>query len=155
MLYSLRYVRDAVQASTARGCHVTQGEPRSVGATATVTKQISEADIALFELVTKDESLSADDPPNPVRQPRQPAPFALLAAFLAAAAARHAPRPTRARFEREAVRFAAPIYTDDTLSAVARVTAYDSASRSLHIAAHCDNQEGQRLAEGEFILIEE
>lgn len=135
---------------------MTQGLPRAVGATAIVTKHISEADIALFELVTKDEALNADEPPPaPVRQPRQPAPFALLAAFLAAAAARHAPRPARARFEREAVRYAAPIYTDDTLNAVARVTAYDSASGSLHIHAHCDNQEGQRLAEGEFILIEE
>lgn len=134
---------------------MTQGEPRAVGATATVTKYISEADIALFELVTKDEAPGADEPPAPVRQPRQPAPFALLAAFLAAAAARHSSRPAQARFAREAVRFAAPIYTDDTLSAVARVTAYDSASRSLHIHAHCDNQEGLRLAEGEFVLIAE
>ena len=134
---------------------MTQGEPRVVGATVTVTKYISEADIALFELVTKDETISADEPPTPTRQPRQPAPFALLAAFLAAAAARHSPRPTRARFEREVVRYAAPIYTDDTLSAVARVTAYDNASHSLHIHAHCDNQEGVRLAEGEFVLLEE
>lgn len=140
---------------SARGPHVTQEYPREVGATASVTKQISEADVALFELVTEDVSLSADEPPAPVRQPRQPAPFPLLAAFLAAAAARHSPRPASARFEREVVRFAAPIYTDDTLSAVARVTAYDSASHSLHIHAQCHNQEGQRLAEGEFILIAE
>ena len=132
-----------------------QGEPRAVGAIATVTKQISEADIALFELVTKDETVSADDPPTPARQPRQPAPFALLVAFLAAAAARHSSCPARARFAHEAVRFAAPVYTDDTLSAVARVTAFDSAGRSVHIVAHCHNQEGLRLAEGEFILLEE
>jgi len=134
---------------------VTQGQPRVVGATITVTKHISEADIALFDLVTKDATLSADDPPSPDRQPRQSAPFALLAAFLAAAAARHAPWPTGARFAHEVVRYAAPIYTDDTLSAVARVTAYDSVSRRLHIHAHCDNQEGMRLAEGEFVLFDE
>lgn len=136
------------------------GQTRAVGDIAVVTKHISEADIALFELVTRDplsnaDEPNADEPPAPVRQPRQPAPFALLAAFLAAAAARHTPRPARARFEHEAVRFAAPIYTDDTLSAVARVIAYDSASRRVHIAAHCDNQEGLRLAEGEFVLFDE
>lgn len=134
---------------------MTQGVSREVGATATITKLISEADVALFELVTKDDTLSADEPPNPDRQPRQPAPFSLLTAFLAAAAARHSSQPAIARFEREVVRFAAPVYTDDTLSAVARVTAYDSASGSVRIHVHCHNQEGLRLAEGEFILLAE
>lgn len=128
---------------------------REIGATATVTKQISEADVALFGLVTKDEAVNGDEPPPPVRQPRQAAPFPMLAAFLASAAARHLPQPDLARFERQVVEFAAPAYTDDTLHATAEIAAYDSASHSLRVRAHCDNQEGLRLAEGEFILIAE
>lgn len=163
MLYSLRHVQNCLgygldcrfSQRSPRGSHVTQGVSREVGATTTITKFISEADVALFELVTKDDMLSADEPASPDRQPRQSAPFPLLTAFLAAAAARHTSQPMSARFEHEAVRFAAPVYTDDTLSVVARVTAYDSASRSLHIHAYCHNQEGLRLAEGEFILIAE
>lgn len=138
------------------GEQVSEAHFREVGATATVTKQISEADVALFSLVTKDDVMNGDEPPAaPVRQPRQAAPFPMLAAFLASAAARHMPRPDLARFERQVVEFAAPAYTDDTLSATAEIAAYDSASHSLHIRAHCDNQEGLRLAEGEFILIAE
>ncbi|MGH2516619.1 MAG: hypothetical protein ACRDHP_13265 [Ktedonobacterales bacterium] len=120
-----------------------------------MTKQISEADVALFGLVTKDDVVNGDDPPVPAHQPRQAAPFPMLAAFLASAAARHLPQPDLARFERQVVDFAAPAYTDDTLRATAEIAAYDSASHSLRILAHCDNQEGLRLAEGEFILIAE
>jgi len=134
---------------------VSEAHFREVGATATVTKQISEADVALFGLVTKDDLMNGDDPPPPVRQPRQAAPFPMLAAVLASAAARHLPRPDLARFERQVVEFAAPAYTDDTLSATAEIAAYDRASGSLRIRAHCDNQEGVRLAEGEFILKDE
>lgn len=134
---------------------MSEAHVREVGATATVTKQISEADVALFGLVTKDDVMNGDDPPPPVRQPRQAAPFPMLAAFLASAAARHLPQPDLARFERQVVEFSAPAYTDDTLSATAEIAGYDGASHSLHIRARCDNQEGLRLAEGEFILRDE
>ena len=137
------------------GQQVSEAHFREIGATATVTKQISEADIALFSLVTKENVMNGEEPPPPVRQPRRAAPFPMLAAFLASAAACHLPQPDLARFERQVVEFAAPAYTDDTLSATAEIAAYDSASHSLHIRAHCDNQEGLRLAEGEFVLIAE
>ena len=132
---------------------------REIGAIATITKQISEADVALFTLVTTESVVSGDgeerQPPPLVRQPRQAAPFAMLAAFLASAATRHLAHPAHARFERQVVEFAAPAYTDDTLSATAEIAGYDGASHSLHIRARCDNQEGLRLAEGEFILRDE
>lgn len=139
----------------ARGQKVSEARLREIGATATIIKQISEADVALFGLVTKDDLLGGDEPRPPVRQPRQAAPFPMLAAFLATAAARHLPQPDLARFERQVVEFAAPAYTDDTLSATAEIAGYDSASGTLRIRAHCDNQEGLRLAEGEFILKDE
>jgi len=132
---------------------VSKGQTEVIGATATFTKQVSEADIALFSLVTRDEAVELAEPPAPVRQPRQAAPYPLLAAFLAAAAARHAPSTQPARFARQDVRFSQPIYTDDTLCAVAEIAGYDEASRTLHIHAACENQDGLRLAEGDFYLL--
>jgi acyl dehydratase len=132
---------------------VSEGRTGVIGTTATFTKQVSEADIALFSLVTRDEAVEAGEPPAPVRQPRQAAPYPLLAALLAAAAARHAPSALPARFARQDVRFSQPIYTDDTLSAVAEVAEYDEGSRTLHIRAACENQDGLRLAEGDFYLL--
>jgi acyl dehydratase len=134
---------------------VSEATARQIGTVATFTKQVSEADIALFELVTRDENQPTEEPAAPVRKPRQAAPYALLAAFLASAVARHAPDPGTARFSSQAIQFAAPAYTDDTLSAVAELAAYDAASRTLRIRATCENQDGMRLADGEFALLDE
>jgi hypothetical protein len=131
---------------------VIEEHSRQVGAIARLTKQISEADVALFELVTRDEEMEAGEPPKPDRRPRQAAPFPLVAAMLASAAGRHQPTPGPARFVREEVSFAAPAYTDDTLCAVAEITGYDGASHTLRVSVHCENQEGLRLAEGCFYL---
>ena len=123
-----------------------------VGAIARLTKQISEADVALFELVTRDEDVQTTEPPRPDRRPRQAAPFPLVAAMLASAASRHQPTLGPVRFVREEVSFAAPAYTDDTLCAVAEVTGYDGASHILRVSVHCENEAGLRLAEGCFYL---
>lgn len=128
---------------------------RQIGEITRVTKQVSEADIALFELVTRDEQLEAEEPPKYERQPRRPAPFPLLAAFLAAAAARHLSHNGAARFERQDVRFTAPAYTDDTLCATAELAGYDGTQHTLHIRARCENQEGLALAAGDFYLRED
>jgi hypothetical protein len=128
---------------------------RQVGAVTTFTKQISEADIALFELVTRPEKRVPEEPPVPVRQPRKAAPYPLLVALLSAAASYHTPRPELARFVRQEVRFSAPIYTDDVLSATAELVEYDAAGHTLRIHAHCHNQDGLDLAEGEFLLMDE
>jgi hypothetical protein len=133
---------------------VSVGQSRQIGAVTRVIKQISEADVALFELVTKDDQLEAEEPPSPSRQPRKPVPFPFVASLLASAAARHHPQPDLARCERQIVTFLAPAYTDDTLSATAEVAAHDSATGILRVRAYCDNQEGERLAEGEFHLRE-
>lgn len=123
-----------------------------VGETVTFTKQVSEADAALFLLVTREDDAPAEDPVKPVRRPREAAPFGLLAALLASAAVRHLPQPELASFRHQEISFSAPAYTEDTLSAVARLTAYDSATQTLHIHVLCDNQDGLRLAEGTFAL---
>ncbi len=134
---------------------VEEPQARQVGAIVTVTKEFSEADLALFMLVMGDAELTAevtaDEPQQrPDRQQRQAAPGALLAALLTSAAARHTPRPQHARFASLTVRIAEPAYTDDTLTVVAEITALDG--EALRVSAHCENQDGRRLAEGEFLL---
>ena len=131
------------------------GEGQEVGFRAIMTKQLSEADVALFELVTRDDTPALDEPPAPVRKPRQAAPFALLSAFLASAVARVTHQPGYPRFRHQSIHFSAPAYTDDILTAVAELREHDTASRDLRIYAWCDNQEGMRLAEGDFTLVDE
>jgi hypothetical protein len=128
---------------------------RQVGAVTTFTKQVSEADIALFELVTLLEQVQPEEPAVPVRQPRKAAPYPLLVALLASAAAYHTPRPELARFVRQDVHFSAPIYTDDVLSVTAELVEYDAAGHTLRIRTHGWNQDGLDLAEGEFLLMDE
>jgi hypothetical protein len=126
-----------------------------VGAIASVTKQLSEADVALFVLVTRDAPLNADEPPDPQRGMRQAAPLSLLAALLASAAAQHAARPDLARFISQTVRFAEPALTDDTVTAAAEIVGYDHSEHALKIQVRCENQEGRRLAQGRFLLRED
>jgi acyl dehydratase len=121
-----------------------------VGARLTLSKEISEADLALFALVLDDHMPVAEEPPSTDPEERSAIPSALVAALLAAAAARHGGGLERVTMGHAEVRCAATGFTGDTLTATAEVTAYDAASRTLRIHAHCANQEGTRLAEGTF-----
>ena len=126
----------------------------AVGATVTLAKAISEADVALFTLVTNDQ------PPPPLADEPLPAapagpaivPGAFVAAFLAATAARLLGGLAAAHLVRAEITTSAPAYTDDTLSASAQVAAYDPATQTLRVAVTCANQNGARLAEGTFDL---
>jgi len=131
---------------------VSEEHSQETGAIERVEKQVSEADVALFELVTRDDQLEAEDPPKPRRPRRQAVPFPLIAALLASAAARHIPRPATARFERAEVRFSAPAYTEDRLCALAEIAGHDASGQTLHVRARCENQEGLALAAGDFYL---
>jgi acyl dehydratase len=130
-------------------------QARSIGATVTVSKTLSEADIALFLLVTNETTPFGDEPPLTSRHTREAAPLSMLAALLASAAVGHALRPSSARFLSQSVRYCEPAYTDDTVVATAQVTARDEAAHALQISVSCENQEGRRLAEGEILLAED
>lgn len=132
---------------------MTIGTIPQVGTTITLSKAISEADVALFILVTNDQPPSAtEEPPLPETAGRVLVPGALVAAFLASAAARHLGGLTAARLVRAEVAPSAAAYTDDTLTATAQVAAFDPASQTLRVTAFCANQDGVRLAEGTFDL---
>ena len=118
----------------------------------TLTKQLSEADIALFVLVTAETQVVAEEPKDLNRQARQIVPQAFVAALLTVGVARHATRPGAAQIVSQTVAFGEPAYTDDTLTATAQVTAHDPSTSVLRIQVRCENQEGRRLAEGEFLL---
>ena len=125
------------------------------GAVTTLTKQISDADVALFLLVTGQVTVTPEQIPIPTQSARQIAPMAMIAAMLSGAAAQHGLRPESVRFLSEQIRFVEPAYTDDTLTATAELVGRDDASQSVRVFAHCENQDGRRLAEGEFVLSEQ
>lgn len=125
------------------------------GAVTTLKKQLSEADVALFQLVTGATEVTAEESPMPARQARQAAPMALVGALLSTAAARHSIRPDLARFLTQTITFHEPAYNDDELTVTAHVAGQDAASHALRIVARCDNQDGRRLADAEFLLNEQ
>lgn len=122
------------------------------GAVTTLTKQISDADVALFLLVTGQTTVTPEQIPIPAQSTRQIAPMAMIAAMLSGAAAQHGLRPGSVRFLSESIRFIEPVYTDDTLTATAELAGRDDATQTVRVFAYCENQDGRRLAEGEFIL---
>lgn len=128
---------------------------RHVGTVATLTKQLSEADVALFVLVTGDAPLQGDEPPDPVRGPRQAAPLSLLGALLSSAAGRHVAQPELAHFVSQTVQFHAQALTDDTVTATAELVGYDPREHVLQIQVRCEDQAGKRLADGQVVLRED
>jgi hypothetical protein len=131
---------------------MTTGILLQVGAMVTLTKVISEADVALFTLVTNDRLPATDEPLTLDEGEPGPVPGALVAALLACAAVRVAgghPRTTIARAE---VRCLASAQPDDALTVTAEVTAFDGGACSVSAHAHCVDQRGRHLADGSFEL---
>lgn len=137
-----------------RGKPVSDTPSARVGATLTLTKQLCDADLALFSLVMGELDVSQEHtiPSAPV--PRQIVPLAVLSALLTAVSARHAVRPGMARITWQQVQFHEPAYTEETLVATARVSEHDEARAILRIAASCATEDGRVLAEGEVLLDE-
>lgn len=125
---------------------------RKAGAVVTLEKRLSEADIALFALVTSDGISPTEESPQTDRRPREAAPAAMLAALLAAAAARHATYPHLARFISQSARIIEPAYTDDLVTVTARLAAYQKATGEMRVVARCEGEDGRALAEGEMVL---
>jgi hypothetical protein len=123
-----------------------------VGDIITLSKSVSEADIALFGLINRDDAFVPEDPAPPVRQPRQMAPYPLLASLLATAATHLMREQAKTRFLRQHIEFFGSVYTDDTLELTVEVSACDEAAHTLHASVICHNQDQRRLAQGEFTL---
>jgi hypothetical protein len=133
---------------TIGGISMSTGIITHVGATLTLTKAMSEADVALFTLVTNDQPPNPDEPLPLDPMGRIQLPSAMLAAMLAVAASRHAGGLAAASIARADVVVPGVGWTGETLTTTAEVTAYDAASRTLRVRVQCANDQGQRLAEG-------
>ena len=124
-----------------------------VGDVITLHKTVSDADIALFELISRDDAFVPEDPTPPLREERRMAPYPLLASLLATAAASHpVSDPEHRAFLREHIEFLAPLYTNDTLDMIVEVTTHDEAGRTVRISVDCRNQDQQHIAHGDFIV---
>jgi len=123
-----------------------------VGDIVALSKSVSEADIALYGLISRDDAFVPEDPTPPKRQPRQMAPYPFLASLLAAAAAYPVSLPAQASFQWQQIEFSAPMYTDDTLYMTVEIMAYDEDARTIAVSVTCQNQDQQRLAHGTFTL---
>jgi hypothetical protein len=135
------------------GLAVNERRLDKVGDVITLSKTVSDADIALFGLISRDDSFVPEDKAPPLREERRMAPYPLLASLLATAAASH-PISDRAEtgFLREHIDFSAPLYTNDTLYMTIVVTALDEAGRTVSISVDCRNQDQQHLAHGDFTV---
>jgi acyl dehydratase len=123
-----------------------------VGATTTLTRSLSEADLALFALVMGAADLATDARLEAEPSYQRVAPPALLAALLTTSAAQHSERPPLARFISGQVRFIEPAYAEETVRASATVTGIDDATGALHINARCETEDGRSLAEADFLM---
>ena len=121
--------------------------------TLTTFRTVSEADIALFELIIRGERPAPEDVPATTNwQPRQAAPHAFTVALLTAAAVRHLPDYPPVNVVQQSVRCYLPIYTDDTVQTDSQVMAPEPGSPTVRVFARCFNQDGLELAEGQFEL---
>ncbi len=123
-----------------------------VGATRTLTRALSEADLALFALVMGDAELDGEAHLEAEPRYQRVASSALLAALLTSSAALHSGQPASARFTSAQLRFVGPAYAEETVRASATVTGVDEPTGALRIAAVCDAEDGRRLAEADFLL---
>ena len=123
-----------------------------VGATTTLTRSLSEADLALFALVMGAADLATDARLEAEPSYQRVAPSALLAALLTTSAAQHSERPLLARFISGQVRFFEPAYAEETVRASATVTGIDGATGALRISARCETADGRSLAEADFLM---
>lgn len=130
----------------------TPGGMPAAGATTTLTRMLSEADLALFALVMGEADLDAEAHLEAEPSYQRMAPPALLAALLIACAARHSAQPGAATFLRVETRFLAPARAEETAIVRATVVGVDEATGALRIVATCDAEDGRRLAEGDLLL---
>jgi acyl dehydratase len=123
-----------------------------VGATTTLTRALSEADLALFALVMGEADLATDARLEAEPSYQRVAPPALLAALLTTSAAQHSERPPLARFVSGQMRFIEPAYAEETVRASATVTGIDDATGALRISARCETEDCRSLAEADFLM---
>lgn len=118
-----------------------------LGASATITKTVSETDVYLFAGITGDFSPNHVDEQYMAggRYGRRIAHGALLVGFMSAATARlQIGRTVSLGYDR--IRFVAPVFFGDTITTEYRITSADAEKRRVYGELKCVNQHGETVA---------
>lgn len=128
--------------------------PLKIGDTASRTKQITSADIADFARATNgtnpihlDDDYAATTPFG-----RRIAHGMLTASIISAVLANELPGPGTIYLGQD-LKFKAPVFVDDTVTATVELTAYREDKRIATFRTTCTNQEGTLVIEGEAVVI--
>ncbi len=125
-----------------------------VGDRASLTRTITEEDIAAFARLTGDTNpLHLDEAyARTTRFGRRIAQGLLTAGLISALLGTRLPGPGAIYVEQH-LRFTKPVYPGDTITAVAEVTAFQEDKGLVTLKTECFNQEGERVLTGEAVLL--
>jgi acyl dehydratase len=123
-----------------------------IGAAATITKTISEADVYLFAGITGDFSPNHIDEEymSKGRYGKRVAHGALLVGFMSAAISR-LPIGRTVSLGYDRIRFTGPVFFGDTITTEYRITEVDREKRRVYADQTCTNQRGEVLAVGRHV----
>jgi 3-hydroxybutyryl-CoA dehydratase len=126
----------------------------SVGARASLTRVISDADITAFAELTGDSNpLHVDDAfAARSRFGRRIAHGLLSAGLISAVLGTKLPGPG-AIYLQQAFRFQRPVYPGDTVTATVEVTAYRDDRRIATLRTTCVDQRGETVLDGEAVVV--
>jgi 3-hydroxybutyryl-CoA dehydratase len=125
-----------------------------IGERATFTKTISETDVAAFAQVTGDwNPLHMDDDyARQTRFGRRIAHGMLTAGLISTVLGTKLPGPGAIYLE-QTLRFLAPVYLGDTITAEVEVTAWRADKRIVTLETTCCNQDGIEVLAGQAVLM--
>ncbi len=127
-----------------------------IGDTASFSKTVTEADIALFAGVSGDTSPIHLDEEYALRTRfgRRIAHGLLTASFVSTVLGTKLPGPG-AIYVGQTLRFLKPVFIGDTITAIGTVDSYDRVRQRLKIATVCINQDGEQVLTGEAEILYE
>jgi 3-hydroxybutyryl-CoA dehydratase len=128
--------------------------PLKIGDTASRSKQILDEDIRAFAQATGDHNpVHLDDDYAAATQfGRRIAHGMLTAGLISAVLANDLPGPGTI-YMRQDLKFNAPVFLGDTITAVVEVVKYREDRRIATLRTTCTNQAGQLVLEGEAVVI--
>lgn len=126
----------------------------SVNEHACIAKTISEADVYLFAGITGDFNPAHVNEPyaEKTRFGKRIAHGMLSAGLISAVIGTQLPGPGTI-YVSQTLRFLAPVYIGDTVTATVRVSMIDSEHNRVRLETLCENQAGTQLAAGEAVVI--
>jgi 3-hydroxybutyryl-CoA dehydratase len=128
--------------------------PLSIGDSAERTTPITDVRIRMFAEVSGDDnSIHLDDAAAAnSRFGRRVAHGMLTASLISAVLGNDLPG-VGSIYLSQTVKFKAPVFLDDVITARVTVTAYREDKRIATLSTHCLNQDGQLVLEGEAVVI--